>query len=245
MAAEYDAIAREYQRTKESPLRRYVEAYSFFAMAGDVAGQRVLDLACGEGFYTRLLRQAGAAQVTGVDISAEMIALAEQSEREQPLSIDYVCGDAAELSGLGVFDLVTAAYLLHYAPDVQQLARMCEQVVAHLEPGGRLVCINENPNQSADDYGGYTQYGFNKSVAGERSEGSPITYAMVSGRSIIRFDAYYFSRETYEAALRAAGFREVIWHPLQLDPQGVVECGEEYWQEYLTNPPVIGLECRL
>ena len=76
MPAQYDAIAREYQRTKESPLRRHVEAYSFFQMLGDVSGLAVLDLACGEGFYTRLIRQAGAASAVGVDISSEMIALA-------------------------------------------------------------------------------------------------------------------------------------------------------------------------
>jgi toxoflavin synthase len=40
----------------------------------------VLDLACGEGFYTRLLRQTGAGRVVGVDLSAGMIALARQEE---------------------------------------------------------------------------------------------------------------------------------------------------------------------
>ena len=29
----------------------------------------VLDLACGDGFYTRLLKEAGARELTGVDIS--------------------------------------------------------------------------------------------------------------------------------------------------------------------------------
>ena len=43
---------------------------------------------------------------------------------------------------------------------------MCARIVAHLKPGGRFVCINENPDQSAEDYAGYTQYGFNKSLAG-------------------------------------------------------------------------------
>jgi hypothetical protein len=107
------------------------------------------------------------------------------------------------------------------------------------------VCINENPEQSVADYAGYTQYGFNKSVQEPREEASPVTYAMVSGRTIIRFDAYYYARETYEACLRAAGFTEVDWRPLQLAPEGVAECGAEYWQEYMANPPVTGLECCL
>ena len=59
MSAQYDTIAREYQATEESPLRRYIEAYSFFRMIGDPAGLRILDRACGEGFYTRALAERG------------------------------------------------------------------------------------------------------------------------------------------------------------------------------------------
>jgi len=245
MAAQYDSIAREYQRTKESPLRRYVEACSFLRMAGDVRGLAVLDLACGEGFYTRVLKRAGAAAVTGIDISAEMISLAEELERDDPLGLVYLCGDVAQMPDVGQFDLVTAAYLLHYAPNKEQLHRMCERIACQLKPGGRFTCINENPDQSAARYSGYTQYGFNKSVKEPREEGSAITYAMVSGRSIIRFDAYYYARESYEQALQAAGFREISWRPLELDPAGLDEYGADYWREYLDNPPVPGLECRL
>jgi SAM-dependent methyltransferase len=243
--AQYDGIAREYQRTKESPLRRHVEAYSFLRMLGDLSDLEVLDLACGEGFYTRLINKLGAKGVKGVDISPAMIELAERAEQQDPLGIDYLCADVAALPVLGKFDLVTAAYLLHYAPDRQSLQNMCERIAAQLKPGGRLVCINENPDQSVADYAGYTQYGFNKSVAEPREEGSAISYAMVSGRSMIRFDAYYFSRETYEAALGAAGFSHICWHPLELAPEAIAECGAEYWEEYLGNPPVVGLECRL
>ena len=63
MTAQYDAIAEDYQATKESPLRRYIEAWSLFRMLGDVSGLSVLDLACGEGFYTRRIREAGATSV--------------------------------------------------------------------------------------------------------------------------------------------------------------------------------------
>jgi ubiquinone/menaquinone biosynthesis C-methylase UbiE len=245
MVAQYDGIAREYQRTKESPLRRHIEAHTFFQMLGDMAGLAVLDLACGEGFYTRLIKQAGAVRTTGVDISPAMIALANESEQRSPLGVDYVCSDVTTLPQLGEFDVVAAAYLLHYAPDREKLQAMCLRIASQLKPGGRFVCINENPAQSVADYAGYTQYGFNKSVQLPRQEGSAITYALVSGRTMIRFDAYYYARETYESALQAAGFSEIVWRPLQLAPEGITECGEEYWQEYLANPPVVGLECRL
>ena len=48
---------------------------------------RVLDLACGEGVYTRQFKREGAVAVTGVDISPGMIALAEVEEQAEPLSM--------------------------------------------------------------------------------------------------------------------------------------------------------------
>ena len=74
---QYDAIAAAYQDSKQLPFRKYIEAHSLFEILGDIRGATVLDLACGDGFYTRKIKQAGALEVTGVDLSAEMIKLAE------------------------------------------------------------------------------------------------------------------------------------------------------------------------
>jgi SAM-dependent methyltransferase len=242
-AAQYDAIAAQYQRSKHSPVRRYVEAYSLFAMLGPVAGLDVLDLACGEGHYSRLLRERGARRVLGVDVSAAMIGLARG--REAPGSgIEYLVSDVQDLPALGPFDVACAAYLLHYARDVAELERLCAAIARQLSPGGRLVAINENPDQPEERYAGYLRYGFSKTCAAPRREGSPITYAMVSGRELFRFEAYHFERATYEAALAAAGFTDVRWVPLALDPAGVAALGADYWTEYLANPPVVGLACR-
>src|SRR5438876_12386220 len=97
MTTNYDAIAEEYQRSKLQPWRLHLELYSLFDLAGDLAGKSVLDLACGEGFYTRLLRQKGAGRVVGVDLSAGMIDLARQEEARRPLGIEYVHQDAKKL----------------------------------------------------------------------------------------------------------------------------------------------------
>ena len=172
-----------------------------------------------------------------------MIALACEAEQLEPLGVEYLCADVAGLELDRKFDRVTAAYLLHYCASEGELREMCARIVALLQPDGRLVCINENPMQAAEDYPGYAQYGFNKSVQAPRVNGSPISYSMVSGRKIIRFEAYYYSRECYEDALRSAGFANVVWHGLELDPAGAAQYGEEYFQEYMENPPIVRLEC--
>ena len=244
MNAEYDSIALQYQQTKNSPLRRFVESYTLMDLIGDVSGLSVLDLACGEGFYARRVKQQGAAQVVGVDISPAMIALAEEQECSHPLGIDYVCSDVQTMPDLGSFDLVIAAYLLHYAPTEVELASMCERIASHLRPSGRFVSLNENPRQLLEQYEGYTQYGFNKTADAPLRNGSPITYSLVSGREIISFTAFFFGVATYERVFNAAGLTIIQWHPLKLGKEGLLEYGPEYWNEYMNNPPVIGIECR-
>ncbi|MGI9341909.1 MAG: class I SAM-dependent methyltransferase [Gammaproteobacteria bacterium] len=247
MHAQYDKIAEQYRRSKESPLRSYIEAHTFMQLIGDVSGLRVLDLACGEGFYSRRLKTAGADHVVGIDISSAMIELAQAREREELLGIEYLCADVGEIDRsdvAGPFDVVTAAYLLHYAPDEAALARMCTNIVAALPPGGRFVALNENPDQAIEQYRGYDQYGFNKSADEPLCDGAMITYWMIAGRDMFRIHAHWYSRATYERVLRAAGFVDVRWHPLQLDAAGVAEHGNDYWREYMDNPPIVGLECR-
>ena len=122
--AQYDAIAEAYRDSKQLPFRRAIERYTLFEALGSVRGMTVLDLACGEGFYTRLLRRAGAARVTGIDVSAEMIRLAEREEARDPLGCAYLCRDVADLEPeIGTADRIVAMYLLHYAGTRARLLR--------------------------------------------------------------------------------------------------------------------------
>ncbi|MCY4545992.1 MAG: hypothetical protein OXD39_12205 [Gemmatimonadetes bacterium] len=57
--SEYDAIAGAYKDSKQLSFRKYIEEYTLFETLGDIGGVKALDLACGEGFYTRKLKLAG------------------------------------------------------------------------------------------------------------------------------------------------------------------------------------------
>src|SRR5262245_6598559 len=94
MEAEYDRIAEQYRDAKLQPWRLHLEVYTFLQLVGDLSGKAVLDLACGEGFYSRILKRHGAARVVGVDLSARMIELARAEEAREPLGIEYRVGDA-------------------------------------------------------------------------------------------------------------------------------------------------------
>ena len=96
MVTDYNSghTAENYQEAKTQPWRELVEDYSFLKLIGDVRGQRVLDVACGEGHFTRMLRRSGAAEVVGIDISQRMIDLAREQETSRPLGITCRVDDA-------------------------------------------------------------------------------------------------------------------------------------------------------
>ena len=146
MPTNYDAIARQYQGAKRQPWRGHIEAFTFFGMLGDLTGKAAVDLACGEGHYTRMLPSLGAAKVVGVDRSEGMIALARDQESEHPLGIEYVVQDCRSLVLPVEFDVATAAYLLNYAQSREELAAMVQSIARCLKPGGRFVTMNSNPD---------------------------------------------------------------------------------------------------
>lgn len=241
--SEYDAIAHRYRDSKRLPFRDLVERYTLFRTLGEVRGARVLDLACGDGFYTRLVREAGASSVTGVDISAEMIRLAEENERRWPLGCSYVQADAADFAPAEPVDLVVAAYLLNYARTRADLVRLCRTCRDCLRPGGRFVGVNDNPFVPPGGPVGYLKYGFTRT--GERvppREGDAIRYSfpLADGNSF-GFVNYHHSPATYEASFRESGFRSFRWVPVVLEP---AHRSDPFWDDFMGSPPIIGFSAR-
>jgi 2-polyprenyl-3-methyl-5-hydroxy-6-metoxy-1,4-benzoquinol methylase len=235
---DYDRIAEQYKRAKFQPWRTHIERYTLLRLAGDVAGKAVIDLACGEGYYTRALRQQGAARIVGVDLSRGMIGLAEVEEAQRPLGIDYRIGDARDLDMAGEFDLVFAAYLLNYAHTAEELTQMCWAVARALRPGGRFVTANSNPIFPTGH-----SYGYSRRVVGELVEGAPIVLEFFLPDGSFEVTNYYLSVETMGEAFRAAGLRQVRWHAPQVSPEGLREFGRGYWADFLARPPVAFIEC--
>ena len=89
-------------------------------------GRLVLDLACGEGYNTRMLARKGA-KVTGIDSSAKMIELAAQEETKEKLGIRYLVADASDLSQLpnSHFDIVPVSCLCRI---LKTLKRQCPKL---------------------------------------------------------------------------------------------------------------------
>ncbi len=91
MRTNYDHIAKQYKESKTLPFRRYIELYTYQQMLGDLDGKNVLDLGCGEGFYTRRVKRWGARDVVGVDISPPHDRFGAKSRIETTLGDRIYC----------------------------------------------------------------------------------------------------------------------------------------------------------
>ena len=116
---------------------RYVKNAAFVSnygsaiaeLLGDIRGQRVLDLGCGDGRLTIQLAEKGAS-VTGIDSSKSMI----DSAREKGLDAHVM--DALEITYIAEFDSVFTNATLHWIPNHPLLA---SKVYAAIKPGGQFV----------------------------------------------------------------------------------------------------------
>ncbi|HEX6369192.1 MAG TPA: class I SAM-dependent methyltransferase [Longimicrobium sp.] len=238
--AQYDTIALDYQEIAAAVPLREPEWYSLRLRLGDLTGLSVLDLACGDGMGTRLLKRWGAARVVGVDISAQMIGLARQQEQAQPLGIEYHVADAATLGKIGEFDRVTASYFLHYARNREQLLQMVRTVYDNLQPGQRFVASNANPLQPPRPLIDQRKYGLRYRLVDDTlHEGATLRATLFLGENTVEFDFYWLPWEAYEEAFRTVGFRSWKIEPYLIPPDPEHRYGEGFWDEYIAVPSVI------
>jgi toxoflavin synthase len=241
MSDQYAFLAAVSEATAALPLRRYCEEATFLAALGPIDGRTVLDVACGTGLYTRRFRQLGATRVVGLDASEPMVEYARYLEAKQPLGLEYVAADAAQAYTLGAFDTVAATYLLHYAPSRETLLAMCRSLRQALRPGGTLVSMVLNPDVELTNQGYYAPYGF--TLAGPGEDGHEVTLTSILEHLPGKFTAYHWGRDTYEWALREAGFGPVRWHEPQVSAEGLAALGADFWRAYLHRPHAVVLSC--
>jgi len=138
---DYDVLAEAYAADNESSLvNAYYERPAMLALAGDVAGRRILDAGCGAGPLFAALRDRGAI-VTGFDASAGMI---EQARRRLGADADLQVAELGHPLPFpdGAFDDVIASLVLHYLEDWGPALAELRRV---LKPGGRLIASVDHP----------------------------------------------------------------------------------------------------
>lgn len=131
----YDRLIGE----RGSELYRTVVIPAAIGLLKPLSGERALDLGCGQGVFSRALADQGCT-VTGIDASRTLVAKARSYPSRNP--IRYLDRDAADLRGLGPFDLVSAILCIQ---NIEHLAAVCRSCSDALAPGGRMIWVLNHP----------------------------------------------------------------------------------------------------
>src|SRR6059058_3794786 len=185
-----DALSHAAASTSKWDAANYARIGAFVAQLGEAAlelldpqaGERILDVGCGEGTLTKRIIERGAT-VLGIDNSPEMIAAARAN------GIDAVLMDAADMTFAAEFDAAFSNATLHWVLEKEQAARA---IFRALKPGGRF----------AGEMGGQRNIARLQQVIDEQM----ILRGYVPP---VEANNWYASPEEFAAVYEAAGFREL------------------------------------
>jgi len=143
-SAVWDQAARWYDSLvgfKGSEYQQNIILPGAWKLLGLKSGAAVLDLACGQGVFSRYLAQKGMT-VTGLDVSQELVRLAQK--RQSGKKIRFECADAADPSALegGSFDGIVCLLAVQ---NIEHLEPVFANVHRWLKPGGRFVMVATHP----------------------------------------------------------------------------------------------------
>ena len=112
------------------------------------AGQDILDVACGTGVMFPYYLNRGAASVTGIDISPEMVKIAENKFAEEP-RVQVICGDVEKVKLDRKFDRIVVYNAFPHFPKPKRLIKI---LAGLLKEGGRLTIAHGQSREAIDDH---------------------------------------------------------------------------------------------
>jgi ubiquinone/menaquinone biosynthesis C-methylase UbiE len=105
-----------------------------------VAGKRVLEIACGTGFGSHMLAEAGAKSVVGVDVTVDAVAAASRAFASP--HVHFLQGDGTALPFADdTFDVVTSFETIEHIPKYPVFVKELRRVTT---AGGHLILSTPN-----------------------------------------------------------------------------------------------------
>jgi SAM-dependent methyltransferase len=192
-----------------------------------VQGGKALDFGCGTGRSARFLRRLGY-DVTGVDISAHMIARA----RERDPQGDYRLVPDGDLSGLGgdTFDLVLSVFTFDNVPSMERKEGLLQSLGRRLGAGGRLVSLVSSPAIYVHEWASFSTKDFPENRQAKSGDRVRIVMLDVEDRRPV--EDILCTDEAYRELYRRAGLE------LMTTYRPLATAAEPYpWVSETTIPP--------
>jgi len=142
----YERLAYVYDfLMADVPYEKWLDFLIFEKKRFHVSGKRVLELACGTGELSIKLAKNGF-QVTGVDLSGDMLMVAREKADREGEDIYLFEQDMAALEGLGLFDIaVIFCDSLNYLATPEEIQNTFLNVYDHLESDGLFLFDVHSP----------------------------------------------------------------------------------------------------
>ncbi|AYF92678.1 class I SAM-dependent DNA methyltransferase [Apilactobacillus bombintestini] len=116
---------------------------------------KMMDMACGTGRLLELLLENNY-QVSGMDLSEDMLTLADERIRNNDNNAELIQGDMTDLSDFPSYDAISCFDdSLCYLPDITTLEITFKNVYEHLNEGGKFLFDVITPYQTDEVYPGY------------------------------------------------------------------------------------------
>lgn len=130
-------------------------------IAEHVRGDKALDFGCGAGRSTRFLKKLGF-QVTGIDVSASMIELAEKADPEGTYRLvedgDFIAFAPAS------FDLILSSFAFDNIPGVERRGMLLRGLRDLLNNEGKIILLGSTPEIYTHEWASFTTKAFPKNA---------------------------------------------------------------------------------
>lgn len=139
-STQFNALAPYYDELMEIvPYDAWAEYIETLFRVAEARPKRILDCCCGTGNVSFELAERGY-EVTGVDLSAPMIAVARAKNRRLNSNLRFFEADLSDFELEDTFEAATCLYdSLNYILEPSKLQSAFERVAHHVEPGGLFV----------------------------------------------------------------------------------------------------------
>lgn len=186
---------------------------------------KLLDVGCGTGTLTLKFHELGY-DVSGIDLSEEMLAIANERLQVANLNIPLFAMSMDEIEGFSNIDIVTIPIdSLNYLKEGHQVIETFQRIYASLREGGQLLFDVHSIFKMDDifmqspftyDDGEITYLWYTESGEFDHSVYHDMTFFVLDNETeqYDRFDEHHFQRtypvETYEKWLKDVGFKKVV-----------------------------------
>jgi len=148
----YNSFARVYSELMDDSLYARWAKYVENQTSSD--NKKLLDVACGTGDLTILL--ADKFDVTGTDLSEEMLKIADEKAKKAQQTIPFVASNMMDLFDFDKFDVITCFDdSICYLKDEDELAVTFNQAYEHLNDGGKYLFDAHSLYQMDEVFPGY------------------------------------------------------------------------------------------